>query len=334
MGTWSNKKNKLLKVLYILIVVAELMILINIIHSNTRLKKVVLGLQSKNNTNVIQNIKYTSFDIEKMLKNYYIYEPIPNTQFRNLMMNMDGLNSPKNYEVSKSEGVYRIAAIGDSHTFGVYVKPNDNYPSSLEKYLNSKYCSNSNCYEVINFGVPGFDPLFITYRYKVKAKKYNPDLIIWYIKNDDFTEIKSLMDSYAKICAEKNLNSENTPLSSDLQSIVNTGADYCWLWSWNLLYTNYGENNVDNININIIDAFATELNNKKILFFIYKNELPKYKNLLFQLKARHKNVYIYDGLNYEDLPRFEDEHPNEDGYEIIAEHLSKYIIKEFVNKTN
>ena len=62
----------------------------------------------------------------------------------------------KEYSLAKPQGVYRIAVIGDSFTFGSGIKNVSNtYPKVLETKLNSKNYTST--FDVLNFGIPGYD---------------------------------------------------------------------------------------------------------------------------------------------------------------------------------
>ena len=103
--------------------------------------------------------------------------------------NNDGLISPVDYDPAKPVGVYRILAIGDSFTEGPFVDPAETYPRQLEALLNSSTtCKSVHTYEVLNMGVGGYDIEYAGARLLSKGIKYNPDLVVWFLKNDDFVE--------------------------------------------------------------------------------------------------------------------------------------------------
>ena len=107
-------------------------------------------------------------------------------------INNDGLNQESNYLAdNKQEGVYRILTLGDSFTFGDNVNTEDNYPSQLQKILNSQ-CKNTK-FEVINLGVYGYDIQYAVERYRLRGKKYNPDLVLWFIIDDDILRLEELL---------------------------------------------------------------------------------------------------------------------------------------------
>jgi hypothetical protein len=58
------------------------------------------------------------------------------------------------YQVPKPAGTFRIAAVGDSFTFGPYLQLDDTYPKRLERMLNLNAVQPR--VEVINYGVPRY----------------------------------------------------------------------------------------------------------------------------------------------------------------------------------
>lgn len=106
-------------------------------------------------------------------------------------LNLDGLHNLKEYSIKKDKGTVRIAALGDSFTFGLYVNTKDNWVSLLEKNLNKVKC-NEYKFEILNLGTPGYDINYTIERSKLRAEKYNPDVYVWFIKDDDFSEPKEL----------------------------------------------------------------------------------------------------------------------------------------------
>lgn len=114
-----------------------------------------------------------------------VYELAPNVSGRwnaaYVEINSDGLRDHE-YAVEKPEGVYRIAAVGDSTTFGAGVDNAYTYPKLLEKKLND---AAGQKYEVINFGVSGYNTEQEKERIREKVMKYGPDaIIIGYVLND------------------------------------------------------------------------------------------------------------------------------------------------------
>lgn len=134
---------------------------------------------------------------EKNLEHYYEWRPnqvikytpdwLPEPVIKRT--NEDGIISDVNYSTEKPRGVFRIIAIGDSFTEGMYVGAKDTYPAKLEMILNTmNNCPQNNEYQVVNLGVGGYDLEYAAHRFTTKGAKYNPDLVIWLMKDDDFVQ--------------------------------------------------------------------------------------------------------------------------------------------------
>lgn len=100
--------------------------------------------------------------------------------------NKDRLHDRYDYEIEKPANTYRIITLGDSFVYGMWVNTSQNFSELLEDKLNnSPLCENNPKFEVINLGVPGFDLIYALERYKDVGAKYNPDLIIWFMRDEN-----------------------------------------------------------------------------------------------------------------------------------------------------
>jgi lysophospholipase L1-like esterase len=88
-------------------------------------------------------------------------------------INQDGIRD-RDYAQAKPDGTFRIAAVGDSCTFGLGLELEDTWPKQLERELQK---TNPRV-EVINFGVMGYNTPQEAERIQDKVLKYTPDLII------------------------------------------------------------------------------------------------------------------------------------------------------------
>jgi lysophospholipase L1-like esterase len=88
-------------------------------------------------------------------------------------INKDGIRD-RDYSQTKANGTYRIAAVGDSCTFGLGLELENTWPKQLEQELQM---TNPHL-EVINFGVMGYNTPQEAERIQDKVLKYSPDLII------------------------------------------------------------------------------------------------------------------------------------------------------------
>ena len=99
-----------------------------------------------------------------------------------LSINSDGFRD-RNFSVEKPNNTVRIMALGDSFVFGLGVELNDSYPKQLEILLNKNKGEQN--YEVLNFGVPGYNTKQEVEMLKEKGLKYKPDIVILgYLGND------------------------------------------------------------------------------------------------------------------------------------------------------
>lgn len=123
-----------------------------------------------------------------------IYELRPNIDVRNRILpnltleiktNSFGMRDREPLPAA-APNVYRIAAAGDSFTFGWGVETTDGiYTSLLEDQLNAAGRPGAPQFDVLNFGVAGYNALEEAAVIEHKAMSWNPDLIvIGYFLND------------------------------------------------------------------------------------------------------------------------------------------------------
>jgi lysophospholipase L1-like esterase len=127
---------------------------------------------------------------------------IPPTKIK---INSDGFRDYE-YKIEKPPNNYRIIALGDSFTFGAGVELEDSWPKILEKKLNE--LNNGIHYEVLNFGIPGYNVYDQVEFFKIKGVKYNPELVIFTFLGNDIensTALKEKIQYYTKKYKEGNL---------------------------------------------------------------------------------------------------------------------------------
>jgi lysophospholipase L1-like esterase len=113
------------------------------------------------------------------------YELVPGSPDRAFRINSDGMRD-RERTLKKPPGTFRIACIGDSVTYGHAVGRAAAYPAQLEAILNRG--QGSTAYEVLNFGVTGYDITQSVQNLRVRALAYEPDLVIYqYCLNDPET---------------------------------------------------------------------------------------------------------------------------------------------------
>lgn len=88
-------------------------------------------------------------------------------------------------ERSKPGGTWRLAAVGDSITYGSGVSRDGAFPKQLEQLLGERRRDAAPRVEVLNFGVPGYNITQAMRRLRVRALDFSPDAIVYgYALND------------------------------------------------------------------------------------------------------------------------------------------------------
>jgi lysophospholipase L1-like esterase len=222
--------------------------------------------------------------------------------------NADGQNDRFNYLINKKEKTYRIAAIGDSFTFGSYVATKDNWTEILEDTLNNKpLCGPQDKYEVINFGVRGYDAQDETMSFFRKAAKYSPDMIIWFLYVNDFNENNELI--YSHIMNNSIINHSNE-WETNAQEIYNDHKDYI-------------EQLVSKDIQRVLDSY------KGIIVFMVLPGTPnQYKSQVRNL-MKNRNAFLFDTMKdiYSNFGSYMpyNGHPNQLGHQIIANGIYSYL---------
>ncbi len=122
------------------------------------------------------------------------YELVPGSQYLGATINADGMRD-RDYALDKPAGVFRIACLGDSICFGYDVQANETIADRLEEYLNRYYASPGRSFEVLNFGVTGYNITQVVENLRVRAVKYDPDLIIYAYSMNDPQEFSLELDA-------------------------------------------------------------------------------------------------------------------------------------------
>lgn len=112
------------------------------------------------------------------------YEFLPGAVHAGLKINADGMRD-RRYAVQKPPDTFRIACIGDSVCAGYQVAPCERFSTRLERLLNLHYGTPDREFEVLNFGVTGYNITQSVENLRVRALKYDPDAVIYaYCLND------------------------------------------------------------------------------------------------------------------------------------------------------
>lgn len=237
-------------------------------------------------------------------------------------INGDTLNERFEYDVSKLKSSFRVITIGDSHTFGHFISTSQNYPERIEDQLrflnkNNSFCRDSKTVEVINLGMMGYDVEYTIHRYKTRGEKYDPDLIIWFIKDDDISQILEQMSPRIKFYKEE-LAKKNPDFLDD--PVIRYEV---WDKATAELETVFGLDKIINYNDTLIRDFLLNLN-IPIVFITYDDEQMT-RMLLDSYTKLFTNTHVFSELAYDDIDRLPDDHPSSLGYSNLSNKLVDYL---------
>lgn len=99
-----------------------------------------------------------------------------------IVISSQGLRD-REFSQEKPAGTIRIAAVGDSVTFGLRHGRSDSYPKQLESLL--AYAAPQTPHEVLNLGVVGYNATQVAAQAARAAERFHPDVFVYgYVLND------------------------------------------------------------------------------------------------------------------------------------------------------
>ncbi len=240
--------------------------------------------------------------------------------------NSDGIHSPVEHNIEAPIGTYRIAVLGDSFAFGLFVNTKDNFSQQLVRRLTSRPVCPNYAYEVINLGVPGYDVRYAAERYKRKGDKYKPNAVVWFLQAEDFflhTDVyrarekayeKELLATGAaqrlgvsgddpaaasKLSYKENLDTYTALSPHDRRQFI--APQLSALRSWRVTYTPI---------LLIVTPSHTE---------------EEYKNLLKAFALSHSNTFFVEVSDIETFHPY-DYHPTANGHRTIANSIYEFFV--------
>lgn len=224
--------------------------------------------------------------------------------------NADGLADRKNYDLVKSDRVFRIIALGDSFTQGVFVKLDESFPEVLEERLKEVSYQGIDRVEVLNFGVGGYDIEYAAEKLRLQGIKYKPDLVVWLLKFDDFYLINDDMVG-ARASLEEELSVKGLGINSGKFEEVVT-----WMYAFGELYAR-------NFSVKSSLSYQTaklaqvgEYYSGPIMILIFENEDPMVVRALADMQRIDSRFLLVTLPST--VSRFPDMHPNKEGHQVIA----------------
>lgn len=240
--------------------------------------------------------------------------------------NEDGLNDRFDYPLEKPQKTFRIVVMGDSFAYGLFVNTGYNFSELLEDKLNATItCARVSKYDIINIGVPGYDIRYALQRYKDKGNKYNPDLIIWFMRDENFYMNSDL---YLGRAAYYKTQLEATGAAQRLHVAVDDPYAASRLsFKENLdAYTALNrEKQLQYINpeTSALEFWRTTYNPKMLILTTSHNE-NKYKQYMENFALENSGTWYHEVDNIETFDPY-DYHPDVKGHKKIAESLYTFL---------
>lgn len=278
-------------------------------------------------------IKKSQIDVTlgSKLKHFYTHKPNQTLEYAAPWLtekvvqhtNADGLADLNDYRVEKGEGVFRIIALGDSFTQGVFVNTREAFPEVLEDMFHDTSYPGINSIEVLNFGVGGYDIEYAAEKLRMQGVKYKPNLVIWLLKFDDFYLINDDMAG-ARASLEEELNLKNLGINSDKFEETVT-----WMYAFGELYARHFsvESSIRYQTAKL--ARVRDYYTGPIMLLYFADEDPMVIRVITQLQNLDSRLLVTK------LPaavsRFPDQHPDAEGHREIArtvyDAVSKYVME-------
>ncbi len=253
---------------------------------------------------------------------FHTAPPFANPVTTEYLMNSDGLNESHNYATTTAPRTFRIVTLGDSWTFGKFVKTEDNFSERLEVALHAKLaCPTYDSFEVINLGVPGLDMAYAVERFRIRGQKYHPALLIWLMLQGDYDEINEEIFPVveAKFPPGTPINSDRIGNGSVSDAISKAIKD-----SHNRRtpeeYQAMQERTLRSIQ---------NLEDREILLLTANGDAglkPDFKQILEKFDEDAQNVQWHESpVQFREANTFPDGHPNALGHEELAQDLFEYV---------
>ena len=99
-------------------------------------------------------------------------------------INSTGMRDVREYQLTKGSNTFRIVGLGDSGMFGWDVDQDDPYMAVLGRLLNAR--GDGRIYEVLNFGVPGYNTQLELEMLKCRALAFASDVVVIGWCDNDF----------------------------------------------------------------------------------------------------------------------------------------------------
>lgn len=231
----------------------------------------------------------------------------------------------KEYDIHKPSDVYRIISLGDSYTFGLCIELNETYPKLLEQKLNQNL---NKSFEVLNFGVPGYNTKQELILLEKIGFNYHPDVIILGIVDDDGIDYDII---YPRESLKRRIRNflirQNTGYAMGLSKLMVRTLE-------SNEFKKYGSELGKNLIIDSVKEIIYEIQTRDIDLIILLYEKGFRKDIIelaeeFNITVIDmQKVYSSRKIRREDtVLSSEDAHPSKLSNQIISEEVFKVLLK-------
>jgi lysophospholipase L1-like esterase len=245
-----------------------------------------------------------------------------------IKINSEGFRDVE-YTIEKPPNTVRIIALGDSFTFGWGLNLSNTYVKVLERKLNEMNATAN--FQVMNFGVPGYNTLEEIEFLKQKGLKYKPDIVlVGYTAGDLQNNTKIKTGEFPKKASEivEELFSNSTEKQKEVLKSF---------FSFQLLEEDVSKNfdtNLEKIVLSPLNELATyqkEQKFKVIIVFLTRitaqekeriSELGKKNGFCIIDVFEEIKKYNFNSITFPSP----DNHYNELGHNIIANNIFEKMI--------
>lgn len=212
-----------------------------------------------------------------------------------------------------------IIAMGDSFTYGEFVSRKDNWVSLLNEQMGEWKKM-----RVVNFGVEGYDIEYSVERFRIRGPKYDPHLVIWFLKSDDFI---SIAERLSPIVDEEKKIFKKTEMKDQSELVIpKKGTD-------NPAYVSRALERYMKSFGGIRKIYEYQDRKLRSLRDYYKGPVivmhldlkDEHKKILDRWAAEDKNIYLFQLPSLTMEESFPDSHPNEKGHKVIAAKLLEFL---------
>ncbi len=202
----------------------------------------------------------------------------------------EGSNLSNYYPINRPTDHLRIALIGDSYVEGMQVFERDHFRTITEEVYRKKYHKKI---EVLNFGNSGIalDGMYCTDANFVR--KYNPNIIFYFVNTADFTEEKCIglvakpeLKSNNSIIIDNHFSKDKINRFEKVYSILQKSSLSCMLNNFRKII------NTHNMSKILFDKFARIKYNNPLDKVSKISISPKYKAILKELSRGNKVIFV------------------------------------------